>query len=359
MFRLAALFLIALSLASNAQGQLLRRQQYSPSFLSGKCPGGQCPSNHCPSCPPLVVQLPVPVAQPIPAAAQDWFKVLRAPGGHSLSASEEATIRSWTKRAVRILSGNTCGTGSLCGRDSGGIYILTNAHVASSRVGNIVQCEALLADGSGTETFPARVIESAYSNKTSTDWALLKADPSRMRGIEPILLSTEEPDRDALTGTWGCPRCEVPSGQLCKTLQLGSIWYWQPNSIGGQSGSAVIQGGVQCGLLTWTISGNGAGQKTATIYRQSSQQNTDGPARVDGMEIPSAAPGVELTEGYQRETSSINSYPIWAGRNPPSDKPDQPTPQPDLAETRLRQLLGQDWSEFIALALRLAQLLGK
>ena len=30
MFRFAALFLIALSLVSNAQGQLLRRQQFSP-----------------------------------------------------------------------------------------------------------------------------------------------------------------------------------------------------------------------------------------------------------------------------------------------------------------------------------------
>ncbi|MFO0260171.1 MAG: hypothetical protein ACK53V_00970, partial [Planctomycetota bacterium] len=66
MFRFAALFLIALSLVSNAQGQLLRRQQFSPS-----CPGGQCRSGQCQNCPPLVVQLPLPTAQPIPAAAQD------------------------------------------------------------------------------------------------------------------------------------------------------------------------------------------------------------------------------------------------------------------------------------------------
>lgn len=345
MLRLTLAILLAALSTGTLDAQLFRRVQTSP-----QCPGGQCPS-----CPPLVVQpqyQPPPLVPASQTALSHWFKVLRAPGGHSLSSSEEETIRSWAKRAVRILNGNTCGTGSLCGRDSSGIYILTNAHVASSRVGNMVQCEALLADGSGTEKFPARVIESAYSSKTSTDWALLKADSSRMQGIEPILLSTEEPDRDALTCTWGCPRCEVPSGQLCKTIQLGSIWYWQPNSIGGQSGSAVVQNGLQCGLLTWTISGNGAGQKTATIYRQSSQQNTDGPARVDGMEIPSAAGSVELIEGYQRETSSIDSYPIWAKSPPPGERPPATSD-----EQQLRLLLGSRWSEFVALALRLSQLL--
>ncbi len=344
--KLISLLLVGL-FSLSAEAQLFRRPAVTP------CIGGNCPA-------PIVYETP---AVSIPTKAQEtssaWYRTLRGPGGYSISKEEESLIRSWAKRAVRILNGNSCGTGSLCGRDDTGIYILTNAHVAGSRIGHVVSCEALLADGSATEKFQARVIEAAYSSKTSTDWALLKADARYMQGLEPIKLSTTEPDPRKLTGTWGCPRCEVPSGQLCRTVQLGSLWYWQPNSIGGQSGSAVVQGGTQKGLLTWTINGNGAGQKTSAIYKQSHQQNTDGPARVPGMMIPASTAGVELIEGYHRETSSIGDYPIW-DNTPPSGGGQQPTgPCEPLteAEKQLRAQLGPDWPKLMAALFELSKLL--
>jgi hypothetical protein len=342
--------LLLLLLSGSAEAQRFRRQP------SGNCPGGVCPQpiNYASN----IHTARVETQAQVEPASTAWYKTLRGPSGYAPTAAEETKIRSWTKRAVRILNGNSCGTGSLCGRDATGIYILTNAHVAGSRIGHTVNCEALRADGSGTERFQARVIEAAYSSKTSTDWALLKAEPTAMRGLEPIKLSKTEPDARELTGTWGCPRCEVPSGQLCRTLQLGSIWYWQPNSIGGQSGSAVVQDGKQKGLLTWTINGNGAGQKTATIYRQSQQQNTDGPARVPGMMIPASTAGVELLEGYHRETSSISDYPIWDGG--PDDSSPEPQPEcPDIgtAERQLRAQLGEEWPRLMAVLLELSQIL--
>jgi hypothetical protein len=283
-----------------------------------------------------------------------------------MSKQEEATIRSWSKRAVRILNGNACGTGSLCGRDSDSIYILTNAHVASSKIGNVVKCEALKADNSGTETFQARVIESAYSSKTSTDWALLKAPAAFMVGLEPLKLATQDPDGDALTGTWGCPRCEVPSGQMIKTKSLGSLWYWQPNSIGGQSGSAVVQDGKQFGLLTWTINGDGAGQKTATIWKQSREQNVDGAPRDAGLVPVISSPGVELLEGHYSE-AGIRDYPIWAEVGPtPEPGPGlTPCPELDSDERRLFDLLRRarekeralDWIKLIALIMEIVRII--
>ena len=357
-------FALVVLFSASAEAQLFRKGWRAP---ANNCPDGSCPPMVINPAPPVVPVVPVvPVETEGETAESTWFKVLRVPTGHSLTKAEETEIRSWAGRAVRILNGNSCGTGSLCGRDDTGIYILTNAHVASSKIGNVVQCEALKADKSGTEKFSARVIEAAYSSRTSTDWALLKADNKFMKGLEPIKLSTTDPDSSELTGTWGCPRCEVPSGQLCKTTSLGSLWYWQPNSIGGQSGSAVVQDGKQKGLLTWTINGNGAGQKTATIWKQSKEKNTDGPARVDGLEFPSATgqwSGVELIEGYHCETSSLSDYPIW-DVGPPSDgggngggggtEPPKPPAMSD-AEKELRSKVG-DWEKFVQAVLSLFKL---
>lgn len=342
-------------------GQIFRRQNV--------CPPGGCPP-YAAVQPQILEPLPIaPFVQPEPvelAAASDWYRKLTLPRGFNASQQDESLVRSWAKRAVRILNGNSCGTGSLVGRDSDRIYIMTNAHVASNRIGNVVRCEALLADGSGTEKFSARVIEAAYSSRTSTDWALLAAEPQYMAGIEPIKLSTEKPDTERWAGTWGCPRCEIPSGQIVVTAAVGGVWQWQPNSIGGQSGSAVIQDGRQVGLLTWTMNGNGAGQFTSTIYRQSVEHNTDGPARVDGLQIPSAyftASGVDLYEGYYAETG-VGDYPIWdRGSTEPGPTP-APCPDGEMPEIekRLRDRLrerGIDWVTLLTLIWQIIELIQK
>lgn len=340
------------------------------------CPGGVCPAPtvsvvetyywapEVVYSAPLVVKTDAKTEAKTNAAALGWFEKLTSAPSHHVSAEEEKLVRSWAKRAVRIINGNSCGSGSLCGRDASGIYILTNAHVAGTRIGGTVQVEALLADGSGTEKFTARVIEAAYSSRTSTDWSLLKADARFMAGLEPIRLSKDPPDATS-TGTWGCPRCEVPSGQVVDTVNLGSVWYWQPNSIGGQSGSAVVQHGVQKGLLTWTISGNGAGQQTAIIYSQSTKQNTDGPARVNDMiPVGGPLPGVVCEEGYHSE-SSIKDYPIWDedGVDPVPDDPNGPIcPDLDDDERRFIDKLrifkrdrAYDWAKIISLILQLIE----
>lgn len=356
-----ALLLLALATIpiDQSQAQIFRRYRQAPSY----CPDGVC-------CPPVTIySTPIEAIPAEPevveapqetAAAADWYSRLTSPRGRRISAEEEAIIRSWAGRAVRIINGNSCGTGSLCGRDGSSIYILTNAHVASTRIGNRVQCEALLADKSATEKFPAFVVESAYSSRTSTDWALLKADVSFMVGIEPIKLSKTSPDGD-LAATWGCPRCEIPSGQLIETTSLGSIWYWDPNSIGGQSGSAVVQDGLQKGLLTWTINGKGAGQLTETIYNQSARKNTDGPARPDGL-VPVGPLLPELEEGYHAE-ADIGSFPIWEdsvtppGTGPPTTPGDSLEPDEKRLIDFLRDLRRRERLDYAALITLIIEIL--
>ncbi len=326
----------------------------------GGCPlpGFQSPIYFQPSPPALVAQNPCEVS------AIEWFKKL-VPANGLDSEANRAEAKKYINRAVRTRNNSGCGTSSLVGRSADAIYLLTNAHVATNRPGAKVTCEAVLADLSGTESFQGVVIEGAYSSTQTTDWALVKADGQHMRGIEPIKLSIKMPDTTKPAFTWGCPRCEVPQGQVLKTVAVdGAVWKWLPNSIGGQSGSAVIQRGYQHGLLTWSYGGQGgsvgAGQFTANIYKQSRNQTADSDIRPPGLLIPTGqGTQDDLVEGYFCSNTSerfaeignfqdpdqaqhlvdngfvidgfvrqsgVGDYPIWGDPDAPTDPVDPVDP---------------------------------
>lgn len=325
-----ALAAIALALAGSADGQLRRHVfQPAPVFVYPQAclPGQPCyvaPALAIPQAVEQAAMLPLPDGQEV--TADGWYSILVGPRGRTLSASEKALAAQWAMRAARTYQGNGCGTSNLVGRDSSGTYWMTNAHVAGTKIG--APCRLQVVENGAIRTFNALVIEAAYSSRTRTDWALLRGPVDVLPNVHPIQMSKTKPHADKVTVTWGCPRCEPIKGQILETVQMGSVWYWQPNSIGGQSGSAVIQEGIQHGLLTWTENGNGSGQFTATIWAQSQAQNTDGPART-GFEIPVGVSNpnkVELTEGYHREDreTGLGEYPIWtdgAVEPPPGDDP--------------------------------------
>lgn len=263
---------------------------FAPTAIAQVCPPGY-------DCPP-----PQIAPEPQEVSVLEWFKkVTAAPGTDT--AINRAELAKYVNRAVRTRNNSGCGTSSLVGRDGGSIYLLSNAHVATNRPGARVSCEAIKKDLSGTETFSGVVIEGAYSSTQTTDWALIKADAKHMAGIEPIKLSIRMPDTSKSAYTWGCPRCQVPQGQIIKTAKVdGAVWKWLPNSIGGQSGSGVYQRGFQFGLLTWSYSERGgslgAGQFTANIYRQSKLQTTDSTDRMPGLIPVCQDPVEDLLEGY-------------------------------------------------------------
>jgi len=302
-------------------------------------------------------------------SVEDWYKLFTGPNRQP-TESEKALAAKIKFTALRAYQGNGCGTASFCGRDSEYTYYLTNAHVASSKIGTQTKLQSIV--NGELQQFNATLVEVAYSSVYRTDWGLLRAGVGQMKGVTPVPLSTTMPDPNADTVTWGHPKCQTTRGHSCKTVKFGKVWLWLPDSIGGQSGSAVVQiedgVPVQKGLLTWSEGGYGSGQFTATIFEQSQNRTNVGEMRTgkesipevvpvnrsnplgvylqdtysvlggDGHSFPTVAqehvqppPGFELTDkwaflGDAREVS-LRNYPIWHDKtNPPTDPTDPSDP---------------------------------
>ena len=165
-----------------------------------------------------------------------------------------------------------CGSGTVVGRDgAGNAIVLTNAHVAGTQKGRIVQLERWEQDGT-SEKGQGALIASGYGRGMSVDFALLKCNTEFAKDVVPIPLADRFPKTDGGVTTFGCPRCEWPSMQVLKLNRSeGQILTWKPESIGGRSGSSVMDytadGPRVVGLLTWGGGGEGLGQSTPFLLQ--------------------------------------------------------------------------------------------
>lgn len=271
----------------------------------------QCPGPNCVQAPVYSnIVLPGEVVTPAPVSSVFQQVESNVNPVEDLSQQIESD-RPSERAAVRVRAGNSCGSGSVCGRFEGGSLILTNAHVVGTRVGRTVGIDCVI-DGVD-RSYDAKVIMAAYSDRTLTDWAVLSCDG--LTEIEPVSLSKEKP-----TGrhyTRGSPRCVWPlrsTDIVTAEVSDGSpLWRWRPNSIGGQSGSGVWSyDNHHCyGLLTWSWGGLGAGQQTSEIYRQAAERTTAGEPRIDGLEeVWPRSPDVIVENGFYAE-QGIDDLPIW------------------------------------------------
>lgn len=258
-----------------------------------------------------------------------------------------------SKGICRVINGNTCGSGSLVGVRNGKSLVMTNAHVAGSRVGKAMQCE-----------FPelgrrvgGRVIIAAYSNRVMMDWAVLEMD-EHLASLPHMKMSKDAPSGEHYTG--GYPRCRGPYYQKLRTQQIthgGTVWRWQPNAIGGQSGSGVhsLADNLQYGVLTWTLGGDGAGQTCKSIWFQYVNRDLGlevGIARPDGL-VELCVPAEDLEPGIFQE-ANITTLPIWDHLDDDDDEGDgdtPPPPNPDfakkvLADAEKRAKEAQDMAEY-------------
>lgn len=242
-------------------------------------------------------------------------------------------------RAVcRIVNQNSCGSGSVCGWWNGGTLILTNAHVAGTKIGRIVQ---VFFESLGI-TKPAEVIRAAYSNQIIADWALLFVESWQQ--IQPVKLSKNPPAAGESMYTKGFPRCQAHNGTDITqhaTLQNG-VLLWLPDAIGGQSGSGVWgdDDNLQKALLTWSWTQGGrsygAGQLTSEIYRQNRAATLMGYPMMDGLtELPGEFDFTGITRPGGTDDPvvvpgfysipmerGIQDFPIWAEDDaPPTDPP--------------------------------------
>lgn len=238
------------------------------------------------------------------------------------------------RAVVRVLNKNSCGSGSICGIRNGKSLIMTNAHVAGTRIGRVVQCDV---ESTG-DRVAARVIMAAYSDRTLSDWAILETVEPYCK-VKPVKLSKKRPSGSHYTK--GFPRCREHKGTDVSTVDMSNnspLWRWNPNSIGGQSGSGVWSDDdhLQYGILTWSWGGRGAGQMTAEVYKQARNRSTVGHPRVDGLVEVSdfdmqevKMEGVEddpiIENGFFMETS-LAELPIWAEDDimKPKPNPEQP-----------------------------------
>lgn len=237
-------------------------------------------------------------------------------------------------RAVcRVRNRSSCGSGSVVGRRGDKSLIMTNAHVAGTRVGRLVSVDV---EATG-ERIPARVIMAGYSDRVMSDWAILETvEP--WSGVEPVYCSRRRPFGSHYTK--GFPRCQAHSGTDIETVAISDgspVWRWKPNAIPGQSGSGVWsdKDHLQRGLLTWSIGGYGAGQYLAWIYQQAKERAVFGFPRIpDMIELlgpPPEEPGEDdpvIESGFFSQVS-IAELEIWyedliVPPEPDPDDPDEP-----------------------------------
>lgn len=252
-------------------------------------------------------------------------------------------------QAVRVRINNVCGSGSVCGWDGPTAYILTNAHVAGSRIGRQVNIDYQTPQGQ-MRTIQATIVAAAYSSQNLTDWAILTT--TQLPAGWPVWKLSTRPPVDAQHRTCGSPRCVWP--QVCQAVTTHSInnrtglWLWTPNSIGGQSGSSVrTSQDVTTGLLTWSWGGRGAGQTTAQIAKQIRDRNTDAEVRPVGL-VELSHDRSPTEDGFYAPAAA--DFPIWA-----DDEPATPNPCDDDLR-KVAAEAGIDYNQLIRLILELIRL---
>lgn len=198
------------------------------------------------------------------------------------------------RAVLRMIAGNACGSGTICGLMDGGSLGLTNAHVVGNQVGRKVRVEV---ESLGMRRLEGTVIRAAYNSGAHADWAVVHIPG--LEEIAPVYLTKKPPPAGYSLYTKGFPKCQPHAGTDItqqRTLNDG-VLLWLPNSIGGQSGSGVIgdDDHLIYALLTWSMRyGNtwfGAGQLTSEIYSQNRNFLLTGALRA-----PAKRPGWEYLE---------------------------------------------------------------
>jgi hypothetical protein len=237
------------------------------------CPDGHCPILH--TAPSTIVLDPLKESL--------TFETSRS--GFRTQAQSLDRFDQVIRATVRVTVSNVCGSGTVVGRTAeGNAIVLTNAHVAGTKRGRVVNVERWNTNGA-SERGTAAIIASGYGRGTSVDFALLKCSGDFAKDVDPIPLADRYPSDQSSVTTFGSPRCEWPSLQVLRlNRKEGQILSWKPEAIGGRSGSSIIdytdEGPRVVGLLTWAGGGEGLGQSTPFLL---SAMRGKLPATLEGL----------------------------------------------------------------------------
>lgn len=285
LFGAFVLLVSMVALPTSAAGQIFggrltqRQYQYQPQ-QQPSCVGGNCPQ--------LVAAGPV-----AGVVIYDTEPKLTLPGD-----VEEVSTAIADGPHVRCLVSGSCGSGTICGADARGSYVVSNAHVWGTQIGKVVNVD-LVSNGQ-TKRMQGRIVFSGYSNSRMVDFAIALVPGLTSKVYMPMVKS--EP-ADGPYGTRGSPRCVWP--QVTKPFNDArnygrGLITGTPDAIGGQSGSAIYNSqGQQIALLTWSINGRCAGQKTSLLWQVASERNVNlADLRPDGLaELNDSPTRPETVEG--------------------------------------------------------------
>lgn len=184
---------------------------------------------------------------------------------------------------TRALVNGSCGSGTICGADAGGAFVLSNAHVWGTSIGRTVTID-VVASGQ-TKRLTGRLVFAGYSNSRMVDFAIAYVEGLSSKRYMPLLKTEPEGQPFATTGS---PKCVWPlvSKQFNDPRSYGQgLITGTPDAIGGQSGSAIYNStGQQIALLTWSINGRCAGQKTSKLWEVATQRDVSlADLRPDGL----------------------------------------------------------------------------
>jgi hypothetical protein len=259
------------------------------------CPDGHCPILH--TAPSTIVLDPLKESL--------TFETSRS--GFRTQAQSLDRFDQVIRATVRVTVSNVCGSGTVVGRTAeGNAIVLTNAHVAGTKRGRVVNVERWNTNGA-SERGTAAIIASGYGRGTSVDFALLKCSGDFAKDVDPIPLADRYPSDQSSVTTFGSPRCEWPSLQVLRlNRKEGQILSWKPEAIGGRSGSSIIdytdEGPRVVGLLTWAGGGEGLGQSTPFLL---SAMRGKLPATLEGL--PAGAREVSCQAEESQEIVQVPS----------------------------------------------------
>jgi len=284
-FALLAVESIAVGQLRIFRGRQTVQQSQPQQIVNGPCVGGVCPQ--------VITSTPV---------------VLQTQTQESEETIEENAAVVADNPHVRCIINGSCGSGTICGTDGRGSYVVTNAHVVGTTLGRVVAID-LVSNGAARKV-NGRTVMAGYSSSRMVDFAIVFVEGLSSKRYMPMLKT--EPEARPFQTT-GSPRCVWPlvlknfddPRNYGDGLITGS-----PNAIGGQSGSAIYNAdGRQIALLTWSIGGRCAGQKTSKLWQVASQRNVQlADPRPEGLvEVGDCETRPETEDGIFGESVVFNA----------------------------------------------------
>jgi len=245
-------------------------------------------------------------------------------GSFGFASESQNTCREAT---VRIRNGSSMGTGTVFREGDDAFYVLTNAHVAGTTLGNRVQLE-FWREGHQSKPVGGETVAVAYIPRAYRDIAVVKVPKSVLGNYKPPVVplagSQDSFDYQNIFSV-GCPSGRWPTAfegfALRRQANGGDTIHFVPMPAGGRSGSAIFDVNGReptiIGLIAWRSTDEGG-------------HGLDGRGETHGYGIAMTHQEVWAGLSGRQTTASVllvpppNAVPLGFTDGPTAQNPAQP-----------------------------------